>query len=191
MDISPLAAAKAQAHSGRAVVIGNAERLPFASGAFDCVTCLGSVENFERPLEAIQEARRVLKPDGLLAVMMPNKFWLGDILQVARGRDEQVPFQRVERMATLPQWRRLMESQGFVVAQIRGYVKRTPLFREGKLRSLKKFLVSCFLSAICPASLAWSVLLICRKAPHRGVSAGPFAWLWRAEWISNGEPSPF
>lgn len=51
-----------------ALVVGNGEALPFASGGFDAVTCVYLLH--ELPLDArrrvIAEARRVLRPGGLL-----------------------------------------------------------------------------------------------------------------------------
>ncbi|MGH8548742.1 MAG: class I SAM-dependent methyltransferase [Methylococcales bacterium] len=42
---------------------GIAEALPFEAGYFDIVTCLGSLEHFINQLKALQEMRRVAKPD--------------------------------------------------------------------------------------------------------------------------------
>ncbi|HEX9780131.1 MAG TPA: class I SAM-dependent methyltransferase [bacterium] len=163
------------------VLVASAEQLPFAEGAFDAVTCFGSLENFEQMAPALAEMRRVLTGDGWLCVMMPNKFWLGDIVSVCAGKEEQVPFQHVERVATIGQWRNLLEAQGFNVVRVRGYVKRPPLCRNGKLRSLRKFLASRLMSACCPTALSWSLLYVCRRGPIASRPEAARVWMWRAE----------
>jgi len=172
------------------VIIGNTQQLPFPSQSFDSVTCLGSLENFTEPLHALDEIWRILKPGGVLCIMLPNKFWLGDALQVLFGKEEQQPFQRVERMATVGQWRRLLQLQGFSVQRMIGYVKCSPLIKEGKLRSVRKFLRSQMLSMLCPVSLAWSVMYLCqRSSPRQSSQSGAAAWIWRAEWARPGSAS--
>lgn len=181
-DISPTAIAKArQAHGPLPAVVADAEHLPFADGGFDAVTCLGSVENFGDPVAALAEIHRVLAPGGTFCTLMPNKFWLGDILQVWAGQDETMPFQRVERAATPAQWRRLLAAAGFRVERMRGYVKTSPFAVGGKVRSLRKFLATHVTAAVCPTPLAWSIAFVCRR-----VDAAPAlepALLWRAEWL--------
>ena len=192
LDISATAVEKARVrHPTAVILVGNAERLPFADGSFDYVTCLGSVENFADPIQALAEMRRVLTVEGLLCVMMPNKFWLGDIVQVLSGGEEQIPFQQVERLATVSQWRHLLGLNGFSVLRVDGYTKTAPLFREGKFRSVRKWVWTHLLATLCPVSLAWSALFVCKKSggtapmnPPRGV------WLWRAEWVRTAGGCP-
>jgi ubiquinone/menaquinone biosynthesis C-methylase UbiE len=49
-------------------MLHDAQRLPFENDRFDVVTCLESLEFFPRPLEAVCEMARVLKPGGLLMI---------------------------------------------------------------------------------------------------------------------------
>lgn len=188
VDISFNAIKKVRACiSSAKAVIGNSEQLPFAGQSFDFLTCLGSLENFADPAVAIQEMRRVLAAKGVLCLMMPNKFWLGDILSVWRGACEEIPFQQVERVATVSQWKRFLEMSGFQVNAIRGYVKKAPLMVNGKMRSLPKFISTHLLSMLCPSSLAWSVVFICAKAHAPDVEWPAKVWLWRAEWFESGK----
>ncbi len=45
---------------------GDVNALPFANESFNCLTCLESLEFFDRPKEALQEMIRVLKPGGVM-----------------------------------------------------------------------------------------------------------------------------
>lgn len=49
-----------------------AESLPFESGTFDHVVCLGALLYFDQPSDALKEARRVLRPGGRLVVRNVN-----------------------------------------------------------------------------------------------------------------------
>lgn len=49
-----------------------AESLPFDTGSFDHVVCLGALLYFDEPLVALKEARRVLRPGGRLIVRNVN-----------------------------------------------------------------------------------------------------------------------
>jgi ubiquinone/menaquinone biosynthesis C-methylase UbiE len=69
LDLSAAYAAEAARRSGAKVVQGAAERLPFAGGSFDAVTCVYLFHELPprvRP-EVAREIARVLKPQGLLA----------------------------------------------------------------------------------------------------------------------------
>jgi ubiquinone/menaquinone biosynthesis C-methylase UbiE len=57
-------------HAGHIVPIqADSERLPFAGGSFDVVTCANSFHHYPHQDRAIVEMRRVLKPEGRLMVI--------------------------------------------------------------------------------------------------------------------------
>jgi len=59
-----------QAYSGRIQPIqGDSERLPFANGSFDIVTCCNSFHHYPRQDRAVAEMRRVLSPGGRLLLI--------------------------------------------------------------------------------------------------------------------------
>jgi demethylmenaquinone methyltransferase / 2-methoxy-6-polyprenyl-1,4-benzoquinol methylase len=60
--------------SARAVQC-DAERLPFPSERFDCVTVGFGLRNMTRKSEALAEMRRVLKPGGRLVVLEFSRVW--------------------------------------------------------------------------------------------------------------------
>ncbi|WP_396613930.1 methyltransferase domain-containing protein (plasmid) [Haloferax sp. S1W] len=51
---------------------GDAERLPFADDSFDLVWSSGSIEYWPNPIAALDECRRVVKPDGAVLIVGPN-----------------------------------------------------------------------------------------------------------------------
>lgn len=53
-------------------VVGRAERMPFASASFDAVIFVASLQFIENYREAVAEARRVLRKNGRLIIMLLN-----------------------------------------------------------------------------------------------------------------------
>ena len=54
------------------------ESLPFADGSFDLVVAFEVIEHLERWRELLSEAKRVLKPSGVLLVSTPNKAYYAE-----------------------------------------------------------------------------------------------------------------
>jgi SAM-dependent methyltransferase len=76
-------------------VYGDASRLPFADGAFDCVLLLDVLEHIDMPEAAMAETSRVLRPGGELLLTIPFAYPLHDLPH---------DFQRFTRVGL---WRRL------------------------------------------------------------------------------------
>ena len=56
----------------RSFIVGPAEKLPFADGQFDFVSCLGALEHFLDPTRALREMVRVATPDAEFLLLVPN-----------------------------------------------------------------------------------------------------------------------
>jgi len=89
----------------------NSKKLPFSDQEFDKVLCLDTLEHVDKEDEekTISEIRRVLRPNGLLVLSVPNDFlnfldiinlkqnirlklpWLYNIYRRLRGRSQQTP----------------------------------------------------------------------------------------------------
>ena len=54
---------------------GDAIHLPLPDASFDVVTCQTVLMHLEKPLDALREMLRVLKPGGLLLCSEPNNLW--------------------------------------------------------------------------------------------------------------------
>ncbi len=69
LDISRTFVEIAQTHARQANVpvdfrLGNASDMPFADNTFDFIICTAAFKNFTRPVQAIAQMQRVLKPGG-------------------------------------------------------------------------------------------------------------------------------
>jgi ubiquinone/menaquinone biosynthesis C-methylase UbiE len=78
---------------------GNGEFLPFRDGVFDCITCFEVLEHVEDPGRVLSEIRRVLKPDGIIFLSIPNRWWIFE----THGADlPLLPWNRVPFFSWLP-----------------------------------------------------------------------------------------
>ena len=170
IDISSEAITRATVRCPEATLsVGNGEALPFPDGAFDFVTSLGSLEHYRDMDAGLKEMARVLKPDGVACIMVPNVFWLGDVLEVLWRGGCSSSFQVIERHGTRQGWRHLLEAHGVVVQQTLRYNKPYPLFAGSswKLKSLRKFLWRRLFNALCPFNLSLEFIYLCRKRHAR------------------------
>ena len=58
-------------------VIGDVQNLPYPQNTFDTVSSLGVIEHFLNPDKVMKEMYRVLKTNGHLILMTPNKYSFG------------------------------------------------------------------------------------------------------------------
>ncbi|MBI3967945.1 MAG: methyltransferase domain-containing protein [Chloroflexi bacterium] len=166
LDFSAAALAEArELLAGAALVLGDAERLPFGDATFDYVTNIGSIEHYFAPERGAAELARVLRPDGRAAVLLPNAFALLHVLHVWRSGDVFDDGQPIQRYATRQRWSELLESNGLVVERTLKYERERPrtwrdvlwhLPRPGKLARLA-------LTPFLPLDAANCFLFICRR----------------------------
>src|SRR5699024_11127164 len=86
IDISEQAVARARSNLPKADIRqGVAEALPFDSGQFDLITCMGSLEHFLDQPKALGEMLRVTKPKARFLILVPNAGFLTRRLGLYRG----------------------------------------------------------------------------------------------------------
>jgi len=72
VDFSPEAAKIARAEDGVDVTVGSLEDAHFADQSFDVVTLFHVMEHVTNPRLVLAEVARVLKPDGVIVLQVPN-----------------------------------------------------------------------------------------------------------------------
>lgn len=86
-----------------------AETLPFHDNSFDIVTCLGALEHFIKPVQALQEMRRVAKKNARIIILVPNADFLTRKLGFFSGT-YQVDANEV--VHTLEEWKKIFNQAG-------------------------------------------------------------------------------
>ena len=168
VDFSRLAAIAAGRNADLGVAgVADGERLPFAAGSLSYVTNMGSLEHFIHPLEGVREMRRVLQPGGQAAILLPNSYYLIDILwHVWRTGYSVSHRQVVERFATRHEWRDLLEEGGLKVRRTYKYNYRFPRSRDDWhwYRQHPRKLLYLLTAPFIPFNLSYSFLFICDRA---------------------------
>ena len=72
VEVSAFAAARAR-QTGCEVFCGKLEDAPFDDGTFDVITMWDLLEHLPVPLQGLKDARRLLRPSGVLLVNTPNE----------------------------------------------------------------------------------------------------------------------
>jgi len=164
VDISLGALKKARENSpGSCFILGDGENI-CSNLKFDFVTCLGSLEHYDSPEAGCREITRLLKGDGRAAILLPNQFAMHALLDVLfRGRPGGEGFQIIERLASFHEWKGFLEENGFRVLKAYKYNQKPVIFRNGKLRSIKKFFKNILLYYITPFYFARNFIFLCEK----------------------------
>lgn len=77
LDISPKLCEIAKKNNPNAqIVVGDAEQLPYSDNTFDFVFMTETLEHLLDYKKAMIEVSRVLKPNGVFVVSVPNRDWL-------------------------------------------------------------------------------------------------------------------
>jgi ubiquinone/menaquinone biosynthesis C-methylase UbiE len=171
-DLS-IAALRIAAHEGAGPLVATgSEGLPFASASFDYVTCIGSLEHFLDMRASIAEMARVLRPDGLACILVPNTYSiLGNVYKAFKTGMSTVDRQPLQRYAARAEWAMLLEAGGLEVVRTAKYERETPYsladcwWYAGHPRALIKLA----LTPLIPLNLANHFAYICR--PTRGRSS--------------------
>lgn len=67
----------------KCVFIDANKPLPYQNNVFDLIWCSEVIEHLAEPLKVIEEFRRILSPDGIAVLTIPNsQFWLYKILKI-------------------------------------------------------------------------------------------------------------
>lgn len=105
-------------------VVGSAEQMPFAAQSFDVVCMMDVLEHLRDPQRAVQEAVRVLEPNGTYLFHTFNRTWLAWLF-AAKGLDWFIPespenihdWRMFIQPSEIAQW---LEKLGWRVVEFRG-----------------------------------------------------------------------
>lgn len=125
VDISPMAV---QAAHYPEMLVGDGTRLPLPDNCFDFVTSIGSLEHYLDMSQGVREIRRVLNPNGLACMLVPNAFSLTwNLLHVWRTGDlADDDGQPIQRFSTRGAWERLLVENGLQIRRTLGYERTWP-----------------------------------------------------------------
>jgi len=140
--------------------------LPFPDNTFDYITNLGSLEHYVDIPQGIREMARVLKPEGRAAILLPNSYYLADIVwlvcRTGYGPSHQ---QTLERFATFGEWKDMLEEGGIEVVHTHAHNFRFPLNRSDwrwYQRRPRRFL-NLLIAPFTPLHLSYCFLFIGKK----------------------------
>jgi hypothetical protein len=127
---------------------------------------LGSLEHYTNILQGAQEMARIAKPNGKVAVLLPNSYYLADILwwvwRTGYGPSHQQP---LERFSTVGEWKDLLAEGGIETLRVHAYNFRFPLsaadWRWYQKRPRK--ILNLMIAPLVPFNLAYCFLFIGRK----------------------------
>jgi SAM-dependent methyltransferase len=151
-------------------LIDDGERLSIKDSSFDFITHIGSLEHYQNPTAGMNEIFRLLKPNGIACILLPNTFSLiGNILYVLKTGDVFDDGQPLQRYNTARGWEKLLNQNGLHVFR---YVK----FEQNWPRTWKDFgwylsrpmkLFHLIASIFIPFHWANSLVYLCNpdKAP--------------------------
>ncbi len=112
---SEVAAGRICRRQGLPFVLGDAERLPFATGSVDVARAKEIIEHLLDPLPMLREIRRALRPGGLFLSHTPTHF--SAVYPVNNFWDDYTHVRPYSKFGL----RRLLEDAGFRVESVRGY----------------------------------------------------------------------
>ncbi len=148
-------------------IVGDGHVIPFPNESFDYVASIGSLEHYDAPLQGAAELARILKPNGLACILLPNAYsLLGHVWTVWRTGEVFDDGQPLQRIATLNTWSALLRNAGLMVEYTVPFSEfnrpRTPADLIWTLVRPQK-LVRAAMAAGVPTPLAQHFVFLCRR----------------------------
>jgi len=139
--IDPVADETGTARSGVVLKRTTANCVPYPDNTFDVIATRSVLEHLEDPATVFAEFHRVLKPNGLVIFLTPNKYdyvsifasiipnrWHGKIVEHFEGRDGDDTFPTFYRANTIRRIKQLARRTGFAVEDIRYHSEYPSMF---------------------------------------------------------------
>jgi len=108
---------------------GNASAMPFPDGTFDFTFCQAAFKNFSRPVEAIAEMYRVLKPDGAAVILdMRRDASVEEIEHEVKGMN----LDRINESMVRWTFKQMLLKSAYSLPEMESMISRTP-FGRGRI----------------------------------------------------------
>ena len=175
------------ARKGGDYISGDAARMPFAARSFDLIISNHSLEHFLELDETVREIGRVIKPDGVLYVAVPDASTLTDRIYrwLGRGGGHVNPFrspaeviERIERLTGLVHRRTRVLFSGFSFLNAHNFVAPPP----------RRIALFAFGSEGFLAAGAWILRWVDQHCGTRWSRYGWSFYFGNIEPDGNGEP---
>jgi len=149
------------------VLLANGEDLPYKDNVFDYVTNLGSLEHYLNPEKGLQEIARVCKPDGKICIVLPNYYFLLNIIYALFKGDHLKGYRQInERVEPLKRWLQFLKKEDLIIEKIyqdKGD-KQPSIFEHRNIIKMARRAVKKIILALTPLNLTYQFVFICRKA---------------------------
>lgn len=147
--------------------ISDGEQIALKAQCADYVTHIGNLEHFQNPDLGIQEVARILKPDGLAVILLPNGFSIvGNVQHVRRTGQVFDDGQPIQRYNTRQGWQDLLETNGLTVIKTIRYEHFFPQTKRDWISHLKRpsRLLRWALTWAIPFNLSNSFVYFCKRS---------------------------
>jgi len=147
--------------------VSDGEQIALKDQCADYVTQIGNLEHYQNPELGVREVARILKHDGVAAILLPNGFSIAGNVQYVRrtGRvfDDGQPIQRYN---TRQGWQNLLEANGLTVFKTIRYEHFLPKTKRDWLSHLKRpsRLLRWAFSWAIPFNLSNCFVYFCRRS---------------------------
>lgn len=143
--------------------VGIAEDMPFDSGKFDVVVCLGSLEHFLDQEKALKEMLRVGKADAIFIILVPNADFLTRKLGLFAGTEQNTVKEDVK---PLHEWEELFVDTGMIVQKRwkdLHVLSRKWIYMNGLRKAPFRFLQALVL-LVWPLKWQYQVYHLCKRS---------------------------
>jgi len=149
-------------------IVGDGQCLPLPDHCADIVMSIGSLEHYANPTEGAAQLARIIKPTGLVCILLPNAFGaLGNILHVVRHGEVYDDDQPIQRYATRRTWEVMLNKGGLRIEETVpfGEFNRPRTHRDMVWTAARpqKF-VKAAIGRVTPLNLANHFVFLCRPA---------------------------
>jgi SAM-dependent methyltransferase len=144
LDISEEAVKRIKNRPGVRIVVHDImDRFPIEDNWADRVFCLELLEHVRQPIFALQEIARVIKPDGIAVISVPNPYYWVNILT------ELCKIPENEGHIACFRWAEMMTLTDFAGFRIAGLHKTFDVFPPMKLKRHLFIRAFCTFNSIC------------------------------------------